>query len=267
MERSTHADHAEQVRRAFTAQAEAFEDPERNRVFTSDARWVFDRLPVGPADLVLDVAAGTGHAARQLAPAARAVVALDATSAMLERGHAQADADGIANVVFVRGDASALPFLPASFDVVVCRFAAHHFETPGAVVAEMARCVRPGGHVALVDLVADADPAAAAAQNRLERLRDPSHTRMLTAAELAVTLTVAGLTSIDVLTRPLERPLEPWLDQAAVTPAAAAEIRAALHEELNGATVTGFHPKRPGDRGELWFTQTFASAIARRPDQ
>lgn len=260
-------DHAREVERAFTTQAEAFEDARRNQVFTSDARWVFDRLPVGPDDLVLDVAAGTGHAARQLAPSARAVVALDATAAMLARGHAQAVADGIANVVFVHGDAAALPFLDASFDVVVCRFAAHHFEAPDAVVAEMARCVRPGGHVALADLIADDNPPIAAEQNRLERLRDPSHTRMLSAAELETVLAGAGLHAVDLLARPLERPLEPWLDQAEAAVPTADQIRRELRAELAGGPVTGFAPRERRDEsgGELWFTQTFASAIARRP--
>lgn len=55
-------DHAEEINRAFTAQAEAFEDPGRNRVFTADAHWVFERLPMTGDELVLDVAAGTGHA-------------------------------------------------------------------------------------------------------------------------------------------------------------------------------------------------------------
>src|SRR5262249_28903310 len=141
-------------------------------VFTSESRWVFERLPLTEDDVILDVAAGTGHAARQLAASARAVVALDATDAMLARGQAQAAEDGCGNVVFMRGDAAALPFLDGSFDVVVSRFSAHHFEDPVAVVAEMVRCTRPGGHVALVDLVADEDPEVAAEQNRLERLRD-----------------------------------------------------------------------------------------------
>jgi ubiquinone/menaquinone biosynthesis C-methylase UbiE len=259
--------HARKVERAFTTQAESFEDAARNQVFTSDARWVFERLPVGPDDLVLDVAAGTGHAARQLAPAARAVVALDATRAMLARGHAQAAVDGTVNVVFVHGDAAALPFLDASFDVVVCRFAAHHFEQPDAVVAEMARCVRPGGHVALVDLIADDDPPIATGQNRLERLRDPSHTRMLSTGELETLLAGAGLHAVDLLTRPLERTLEPWLDQAEVTVQTADQIRRELRSELAGGPVTGFAPREDRDApgSELWFTQTFASAIARRP--
>jgi hypothetical protein len=51
-------EHAEQIEQAFTTQGEAFEDPSRNRVFTSDARWVFERLPLIAEDLVLDVSAG-----------------------------------------------------------------------------------------------------------------------------------------------------------------------------------------------------------------
>jgi ubiquinone/menaquinone biosynthesis C-methylase UbiE len=256
--------HAEAVQRAFTTQAAAFEDTSRNQVFTTDAEWVFERLPLSTEDVVLDVAAGTGHAARRLGATARVVLALDATEAMLARGHAQARAEGRDNVVFMRGDAAALPFLEGSFDVVVSRFAAHHFERPDAVVAEMARCTRPGGHVALVDLVADADPAIAEEQNRLERLRDPSHTRMLPAIEIQALMTEAGLEAVDVATRPLERPLAPWLEQAQTPAQAAGEIRAALEEDIAGRRATGFRP-RTGEDGELWFTQTFGSAIAAKP--
>jgi ubiquinone/menaquinone biosynthesis C-methylase UbiE len=257
-------EHSKRIERAFTTQAEAFEDPARNRVFTSDAEWVFERLPLTSNDLVLDVAAGTGHAARQLAASARTVVALDATEAMLARGQAQAGAEGCDNVLFMRGDATALPFLDRSFDVVVSRFAAHHFERPEAVVAEMVRCTRPGGHLALVDLVADEDPEVAEEQNRLERMRDPSHTRMLAAIEIQALLTEAGLEAIDVATRPLERPLLPWLEQAQTPAQAAGEIRKALHENLQGARATGFRPYVDKD-GDMWFTQTFGSAIASKP--
>jgi ubiquinone/menaquinone biosynthesis C-methylase UbiE len=257
-------EHARRIEQAFTAQAEAFEDPARNQVFTADARWVFERLPLTAQDIVLDVAAGTGHAARQLAATARTLVALDATEAMLTRGQAQAAAEGADNVLFMRGDAAAAPFMDGSFDVVVSRFAAHHFEHPEAVVVEMVRCTRPGGHVALVDLIADEDPEVAAAQNRLERLRDPSHTRMLAATEIRALLHEAGLEAIDVATRPLERPLQPWLQQAQTDAAAAEEIRAALRSEIGGGVVTGFQPRTSED-GELWFVQTVASAIATKP--
>jgi ubiquinone/menaquinone biosynthesis C-methylase UbiE len=257
-------EHARQIEQAFTTQAEAFEDSSRNHVFTSDARWVFDRLPLTGSDVVLDVAAGTGHAARQLATSARAVVALDATEAMLARGQAQAAAEGRDNVVFMRGDAAALPFLDGSFDVVVSRFAAHHFEEPSRVVAEMARCTRPGGHVALVDLVAHDDPTVAEEQNRLERLRDPSHTRMLAAIEIQAMLSEAGLEAVDVATRALERPLLPWLEQAQTPARTAGEIRSALDGDREGGRATGFQP-RTNEDGDMWFTQTFGSAIASKP--
>ncbi len=240
--------HADEIRKAFTLQAAAFEDPLLNRYLTTDSEWVFERLPLAADDLVLDVAAGTGHVARRLAPAVRAVVAIDATVAMLEQGRAQAPP----NVIFVQGDATALPFLDDSFDVVVSRLALHHLEQPEPAVAEMRRCLRPGGRLAIADLVADH-----AEQDRLERLRDPSHTRILTVDELAA---LAGADDVEV--RGVVRPLEPWLAQTETPDAAADEIRAALAAELDRGPATGFRPSR-GDDGALHFVHTMASVIAR----
>ena len=240
--------HAEAVAKAFSQQAAAFEDPRFNRLFTTDSEWLFERLPLDRDELVLEVAAGTGHVARRLAPHVRAVVALDATAAMLEQGRVQAPP----NVIFVRGDAAALPFLDGSFDVVVSRFAVHHFERPAVQLAEMRRCVRPGGRLAIADLVAEHEE-----QNRLERLRDPSHTRMLTLDELKA---LVGTDDVEV--RGVVRPLEPWLAQTETPAGTAEEIRAALAAELDGGAPTGFRPSR-GEDGELHFVHTMASLIAR----
>jgi SAM-dependent methyltransferase len=240
---------SEERERSFTRQAAAFEDPRYNRLFTTDSEWLFERLPLAADDLVLDVAAGTGHVARRLAPSVRAVVAYDATRAMLEQGRAQAPP----NVLFVHGDAAALPFLDDSFDVVVTRFAVHHFEAPEIQLAEMRRVLRAGGRLAVADLIAH--PEAEAEQNRLETLRDPSHVRMLGLDELA-----ALVQTEDVEVRDVVRPLEPWLVQTDPEPKAAEEIRAALRAELQGGPPTGF---RPSERdGELHFVHTMASLIA-----
>jgi arsenite methyltransferase len=154
-------DHSEAVERAFTQQAPAFEDPEFNQLFTVDSDWLFERLELDPDDLVLDVAAGTGHVARRFAPHVRAVVAVDATAAMLERGWIEAKRAALRNVVFMQADATALPFVDGSFDVVVSRFALHHFEDPAVPIAEMRRVLRPGGRLAVSDVVADSDMDAA----------------------------------------------------------------------------------------------------------
>jgi ubiquinone/menaquinone biosynthesis C-methylase UbiE len=249
------AEHSEAIERAFTQQAAAFEDPNYNRLFTTDSEWLFDRLTLNDDDLVLDVAAGTGHVARRLAPKVRAVVAVDATEAMLEAGRVEAKRAALRNVVFMQADAAKLPFLDASFDIVVSRFAVHHFEHPERQVAEMRRCLRMGGRLAIADLISDHDPEIAATQNRLERLRDPSHTRMLSLEDLAE---LVG--SADVEFRDVERKLGPWLEQTQTPPEVRAEIREALEAELEGGPPTGLRPREV--EGQLGFLHTMASIIA-----
>jgi SAM-dependent methyltransferase len=256
------AEHDAAVRRAFTHQAPAFEDPRFADIFSAPSEWMFAPLALRPEDLLLDVAAGTGHAARVLAPSVRCAVALDATDAMLAEGKAAADRSGLDNVIFLRGDATALPFPAASFDVVVSRYAVHHFATPETPLAEIVRCLRPGGRVAVADVVADQDPAVAAVQNHLERLRDPSHTRMLALEELAAALQRAGLTVISAEAREVERPLAPWLEQADTLADTRAAIGAELAAELAGGPVTGFNPREVD--GEMRFVHRIASVVATR---
>jgi ubiquinone/menaquinone biosynthesis C-methylase UbiE len=248
-------EHSKAVEDAFTQQAAAFEDPRYNRLFTTDSDWLFERLPLSADDLVLDVAAGTGHVARRMAPRVRAAIAVDATEAMLEAGRVEAKRAALRNIVFMRADAAELPFLDGSFDIVVSRFAVHHFEDPRQQLAEMRRCLRMGGRLAIADLVCDPDPEIAAVQNRLEQLRDPSHTRMLSLEKLAE---LVG--STDVEFRDIERKLGPWLEQTQTAPEARAEIREALESELAGGPPTGFRPREV--EGQLGFLHTAASIIA-----
>lgn len=248
------------IERSFTDQAAAFEDPAFNRVLTDESRWVLAALPVDAGDLVLDLAAGTGIAARELASRARAVVAVDVTEAMLARGRQAAAEEGLRNLVFMRGDATALPFLDGSFDVVVSRYAAHHFERPELLVAEMRRCLRAGGHLALADMLADDDPATAAEQNQLERLRDPSHARALARGEIEALLDAAGLELLDVTIRSVRRPLAPWLQQTGTPDEPAHRVHERLAAELDGGATTGMAPERVA--GQLWFTHRLGSWVA-----
>jgi hypothetical protein len=87
---------------------------------------------------------------------------------------------------------------------------------------------------------------------------------MLAATEFQALLTEAGLEAVDVATRPLDRPLQPWLEHAQTSAESAGAIRGALEGDLAGERRTGFRP-RAGEDGEMWFVQTFGSAIAAKP--
>src|SRR2546430_3918410 len=112
-----------------------------------------------------------------------------------------------------------MPYLDGSFSLVITRFSLHHLDDPNAAIREMARVCRRDGRVVVADMVASPDPAAAAGQDRLERMRDPSHVRMLSAAELARALEEEGLDVVDTRAREVVRPVEQWLEQSRTDPA------------------------------------------------
>lgn len=249
-----------QIAKSFTVQAPAFEDARFNQVLGGGAGWLFEALTLQPDDLLLDVAAGTGHAARALASRVRAVVAVDATEAMLAAGQAAAMREGLSNLIFTRGDAAALPFLDGSFTAAVCRYAVHHFPDPAAPLAEMARCLRRPGRLVVADLVTDGDPAVAERTDELERLRDPSHERLRSSDQLADLVRATGARVTHRASRDVKRPVSDWLALTQTEQGAAAEIVSQLDAELAGGPATGLVPCR--NAGELWFTQTYTSITA-----
>ena len=111
-----------------------------------------DLSGVGPGDRALDVATGTGDLALELAarvgPSGE-VVGSDFAEEMLARARAKA---GEATVRFEWGNALALPYDAASFDAATVGFGARNFADLGRGVAEMARVVRPGGRVVILEI-------------------------------------------------------------------------------------------------------------------
>jgi SAM-dependent methyltransferase len=156
-------------------------------------RLLVETSGAGPDDTVLDVACGPGLVVAAFARVVRHATGIDVTPAMLERARGVAAAAGVANVDWRLGDVTSLPWPDATFSLVVSRFAFHHFPDPGAVLAEMRRVCRPGGRVVIADLTASPDPVKAEAFHRMEILRDPSHARALTRAELEALFAAGGL--------------------------------------------------------------------------
>lgn len=143
----------------------------------ADLEWLVEAAALTGSERVLDVATGGGHTAFALAPHAASVVALDLTRPMLEVAQKEATARGLANISYQEGDAQALPFEDASFDVVACRHAPHHFPRVQQAVSEWARVLKPGGKLLLADSTSPEEPEADALLHQIEILRDPSHVR------------------------------------------------------------------------------------------
>ena len=140
----------------------------------------------------LDIATGGGHVAYTFAPHVERMWATDITQEMLHLVRAEAQKRGLANVRTVYAKAEALPFEDASFDLVTCRIAPHHFDSIPDFLAEVHRVLKPGGTFALVDNVV---PAGSVGDyiNAFERFRDPSHLRSWTMEEWRAALAQAGL--------------------------------------------------------------------------
>jgi len=131
-------------------------------------------------EVALDAGSGTGSFAFALAPYVGEVVAVDARADYLDAGR------GIApeNVRFDEGDATALPFGYSTFDIAGCLRVLHHVRRPELAVSELARVTRPGGRVLIADQLGSVDPLRSLELDRFERLRDPTHQRLLPDADI-----------------------------------------------------------------------------------
>lgn len=245
------AEHNETIVDQFTRQATGFAAAEP----LSDARLLgllVRESGVGPHHRVLDVACGPGIVTCAFAASAESAVGLDLVDAMLDRARERAGALGAGNAQFIAGEATALPFAAAAFDVVVSRFALHHLEDPAAALAEMARVCVDGGTVIVCDVAPEA--ASAAAFNTLERLRDPSHVRALTENELGALFAQRGELSAPRITHSaIELELESHLARS--FPATPADAREACRMLVDSVTDDrlGVGARRHGDRIEYSF--------------
>ncbi len=205
---SEHAD-AGRARFAETAEAVGRRSDERAAELARRIRRLVS--PTGE-ERALDSGSGTGALAFALAAFVREVVAVEIVPELLAEGRRRAAA--YANVTFVDADATRLPFADAEFDVAGTLSVVHHVPRPELLLAELVRVTRPGGTVLVADQVAPADPLAALELNRFERARDPSHTRVLSDADLRGLFDVNGLVLVRAELEEERRELAPYLDCA-----------------------------------------------------
>jgi ubiquinone/menaquinone biosynthesis C-methylase UbiE len=146
---------------------------------------------VGPEDQVLDVACGPGLVACAFARHAKEVTGMDITPAMIEQAKKRQSELYLDNVSWAVGDAVPLPYPDNSFSLVITRYSFHHLLAPERALSEMIRVCRPGGRVMVADVAMATDKYEA--YDRLEILRDPSHTHALQSEEFAALFLGSGL--------------------------------------------------------------------------
>jgi SAM-dependent methyltransferase len=155
---------------------------------------------------ILDVATGGGHVARRLREQGAEVVTLDPSPGM------RAD---------VLARAEHIPFEDGSFDVVVSRIAAHHFQDLGQAIGEMAR-------VSNRVLVIEDMLYRTAEEEEAEKLRDPSHVHSLTEEEWRELLESAALEIEQTLFFSKTHDMAEWLARTGCEGADAARVRELL---------------------------------------
>ncbi|MFL5912616.1 MAG: class I SAM-dependent methyltransferase [Gaiellaceae bacterium] len=124
--------------------------------FGQDPRWrrfLVSRVP-RTAGRVLDVATGTAAVALELAQAVpgRTVVGVDQSPEMLAAGRARVERAGLADRIELReGRAESLPFADDEFDALTFTYLLRYVDDPLATLRELARVVKPGGVVAMLE--------------------------------------------------------------------------------------------------------------------
>ncbi len=124
--------------------------------FGQDPRWrrfLVSRVDVGPEHTVLDVATGTAAVAIELVRQTGCrVVGVDQSPEMLEIGRRRVKAAGFGDRVELRqGNAERLPFGDDTFDALTVTYLLRYVEDPAATMRELARVVRPGGTLAMLE--------------------------------------------------------------------------------------------------------------------
>ena len=198
----------------WSERADAFRESAVHRE-GPDLDLVVEWAEPGEGVVALDVATGGGHVARRLREAGCDVVTVD-------------PAPGMRPTVVAR--AESLPFEDASFDVVTCRIAAHHFEDIEAAVREMARVTR--GRVVVEDNIFRGEHVEEA-----EKLRDPTHVRCYSEDEWRAFFERAGLT-VEALER-FERlqNFEAWMARVETPEEDVARVRELLSDHVEHGQI------------------------------
>jgi arsenite methyltransferase len=163
---------------------------------------------IKPGEVVLDLGSGAGFdcllAARQLAGTGR-VIGVDMTAAMITKARANAAKGEYRNVEFRLGEIEALPVADATADLIISNCVINLSPEKARVFHEAFRVLKPGGRLAIADVVAT-QPVPVALREKLSAI-GACVGGATPVGELKRMLADAGFTRVDVVVREASRPM------------------------------------------------------------
>jgi ubiquinone/menaquinone biosynthesis C-methylase UbiE len=193
-------------------------------------------------EVALDAGTGTGAVAFALSPLVSEVVGIDTAVDYLDAGRPNAPT----NVRLVEGDVMQLSYGYAEFDLVCCHRVLHHVRLPALAVSELARVTRPGGRILIADQLGSVDPLVSLEMDRFERLRDPSHQRLLPEADIRGFLDANDLVLLASEVTHEQVDLEQRLTLAGFDEEERARIRGAAPAKSYEVDVGWYVARKPG---------------------
>jgi len=159
--------------------------------FGQDPRWrraMIDAVAPQPGQRILDVATGTGMVAFGLAVRGAEVVGVDQSEEMLAGAQAKLTArpELAGRMEFVLGQAEQLPFADQEFDALTFTYLLRYVDDVAATMAELARVVRPGGRIGMLEFGVPRQPVLRALWRGYTRFGLPLIGRLLSPAWLEV---------------------------------------------------------------------------------
>ncbi len=256
--------HSDAVQKQFTKTVDAFSKfAVRDTPEVLEEKVAFAKLQ--PEDSLLDVACGPGAFVLAAAPKVTFARGTDLTAAMLRQARAFQSERGITNVCFDRAEAEHLPYPNSTFDLVTCQFAFHHMLKPRNALREMVRVLKPGGRLFLVDTIGPESDAKSELHNRIEILRDASHTETQRLTSILRMFDDEKLQIVRQALRRRERSFNQWMLRAGLEPEHKRyqEARKLLEESAEGDRA-GFSPK--AQDGDIVIVHNEGLFLAARAD-
>ena len=234
--------HNDTVRQSFKKQAGKFTAYHMSKTEYTD--YLIQKVAATGEEHTLEVAAGTCICGRALAPFVKDITCLDLTEEMLEQGKRLAEESGLKNIYFRTGNAEKLPYEEETFDLVITRLSFHHFINPVIPFREMQRVLKKGGKLVVWDMEATEEPLRKI-DDKIEKLRDPSHTRILSREEFEEMFEKDFWLQCEETTLvPVK--LKSWMELTDTPEELQNEIVDLMKNDLAGGEKTGFSPYMKG---------------------